>query len=158
MYYEARSVLISHPEIEYKDGIRHIFLYCKGRSNFDSQDSIFKLPPAHSKKLREMLKYIVSGEIPDDKNDSINAINSIVCKVKSREEVTKNYMRQCDLEWSVRHEEKLVMGLKLIKYDRDEQIPRESTRKRLLCMDISDSDIDDLFAQVDAEEQEKVTN
>ncbi len=105
-----------------------------------------------------MLKYIVSGEIPDDKNDSINAINSIVCKVKSREEVTRNYMRQCDLEWSVRHEEKLVMGLKLIKYDRDEQIPRESTRKRLLCMDISDSDIDDLFAQVDAEEQEKVTN
>ena len=29
MYYEAKSILITHPGIAYDDGIRHIFLYCK---------------------------------------------------------------------------------------------------------------------------------
>ncbi len=158
MYYEARSVLISHPEIEYKDGIRHIFLYCNGRPNFDGPDSIFKLSPEHSKKLQEMLKYIVSGQKPDYENDSINAIDSIVSKVKSREEVTKTYMKQFDLEWSVRHETMLNNGIEDIRFDRDENIPREVTRKRLLHRGLNNSDIDDLFAQVDAEEKENVIN
>ena len=37
-----------------------------------------ELLPEHSKKLKEMLKYIVSRQISDHRNDSINAIDSVV--------------------------------------------------------------------------------
>lgn len=158
MYYEARSVIVTHPAIEYKDGIRHIFLYCNGRPNFNSPDGKIYMSPEHSKKLQEMLKYIVSGEKPDYKNDSINAIDSIVSKVKGREEVTRIYMKQFDLERSVRHETMLNDGLNLVRFAREDHTPDETTRKRLFHMGLNDIDIDDIFAQVDAEEKDKVTN
>lgn len=64
MYYEASTILTTHPDIGYDDGISHIFLYCNGRPNFGAHDSVIKLSNEHSKKLQEMLKYIVSGQKP----------------------------------------------------------------------------------------------
>lgn len=88
MYYEASTALITHPDIDYDDGIRHIYLYCNGRPNFtpnnskdddtskrcDSATDVISLSPEHSKKLQEMLKYIISGQKPSAPNTDINAI------------------------------------------------------------------------------------
>ena len=83
MYYEASTILTTHPDIGYDDGISHIFLYCNGRPNFDAHDSAINLFHEHSKKLQEMLKYIVSGQKPSAPNTEIDAIEDIVAKYRT---------------------------------------------------------------------------
>ena len=91
MYYEAKTVLSTHPGFEYKDGITHIYLYCNGKVNA-------AVSPAHGKRLMEVLKYIVSGEKPGIVNPEVNNLEKIVSKIKRRTEVTKKYMQQWDRE------------------------------------------------------------
>ena len=86
MYYESRSTLTTHPNVEYDEGITHIFLYCGGTPNIKDI--------SHSKKLTEMLKYIQTGEKPTTPNSRINDIDKVVSLVKARPEVTTNYMKQ----------------------------------------------------------------
>ena len=157
MYYEAKSTLITHPELKYDNGIRNIFLYCNGKPNFDRTDSNLKLSPAHSKKLREMLKYIVSGEKPEYSNEDIEEIDTIVTKVKGRAEVTAEYMRQWDRELSIKRETKQETkredALTAIRYGREDGIPDEKTRTRLeRDYGLSEDIIDELFRQVDSAE------
>ncbi len=54
MYYEASTNLITHPDIEYKDGVKHIYLYAYGNNNLSDK--------SYGERLSEMLKYIVDGE------------------------------------------------------------------------------------------------
>jgi predicted transposase/invertase (TIGR01784 family) len=96
MYYEANTTLTTHPKIAYKDGITHIFLYCKGVPNI--KESV------HSKKMAEMLKYILSGEKPISPDQGIEDVDKIVSKVKSLPEVTKKYMKQWDREQTIQRE------------------------------------------------------
>ena len=96
MYYEANTVLTTHPDIEYADGITHIFLYCKGKPNLSDI--------SHSKKLSEMLKYILSGEKPTTPNKDIDNVDKIVTKIKALPEVTSNYMKQWDREQTLQRE------------------------------------------------------
>ena len=96
MYYEANTTLTTHPQIAYKDGITHIFLYCKGAPNIRES--------AHRKKMSEMLKYILSGEKPTSPNQGIEDVDKIVSKVKSLPEVTKKYMKQWDREQTLQRE------------------------------------------------------
>lgn len=95
MCYEAESVLISHPGIEYDDGIRHYYFYCNGRNNLNQIKSLYKSED-HRKRLSEMLKYIVSGEKPNEENPDISEVDSVVTKVKDKEGVTKGYMKWFD--------------------------------------------------------------
>ncbi len=83
MYYEASTILTTHPDIGYDDDISHIFLYCNGRPDFDAHDSAINLFHEHSKKLQEMLKYIVSGQKPSAPNTEIDAIEDIVAKYRT---------------------------------------------------------------------------
>ncbi len=96
MYYEAQTVLKTHPKIDYDDGITHIFLYCKGKPNL--KDS------RHSKKIAEMLKYILSGEKPSTPNSDIDDIDNIVSKIKALPEVNSKYMKQWDREQTLQRE------------------------------------------------------
>ena len=91
MYYEASTSLTTHPNIEYDDGISHIFLYCSGKVNAP-------LTPTHGKRLMEVLKYIVSGEKPSVSNPEVDNLETVVSKIKTRAEVTKKYMQQWDRE------------------------------------------------------------
>ena len=91
MYYEASTTLTTHPKIDYDDGVSHIFLYCNGKPNITNAK--------HSKKLTEMLRYIVSGEKPSSPNTDIEDINKIVSRVKALPEVTTKYMKQWDREY-----------------------------------------------------------
>lgn len=97
MYYAAKTIIVTHPEIQYDDGILHIYLYCNGKVNKN-------LDKEHSKYLAEMLKYIVSGEKPTTPNADIDAIDNIVTQVKNKPEVTINYMKQWDRENQIRRE------------------------------------------------------
>ncbi len=99
MYYEARSCLISHLDsgFEYDDGIMNIFLYADGRINTNSD---------YGNSLKHMLKYIVTGEKPDIEDIDINAIDTIVTKVKLNAEVTREYMKQWDREATLIREAK----------------------------------------------------
>lgn len=91
IYYEANTVLTTHPSITYQDGISHIYLYCNGKINKP-------LSPSHGKHLMEVLKYIVSGEKPNEPNPEVNNLETVVSKIKKRSEVTKKYMQQWDRE------------------------------------------------------------
>ncbi len=179
MYYEAGTALITHPDIEYDDGLRHIYLYCNGRPNFVIDDSsldckqgtnlsshndgsadLISISPEHSKKLQEMLKYIISGEKPSAPNTDIDAIEDIIAKIKNRKEVIDEYMRQWDRELSIKREVreettrevKEEAALEIISFDRTESIPPESTKKRLVHMGYKPSEIDSLFAKIEAEQ------
>ena len=126
---------IFSPDILYKNGIRNIFLYCNGKPNFNDPKGKIYLPPAHSKMLTEMLKYIVSGEKPVDINSSIEEMDKIVTKVKGRKEVTTEYMRQWEREISIKREvandTHRQDAIDDIRFDRENGISEEMTRKRL---------------------------
>jgi hypothetical protein len=107
-----------------------------------------------------MLKYIVSGEKPVAINTDIEEIDTIVTKVKDRKEVTITYMRQWDRELSIkretreetRKETKQEDALEDIRFDRDNDIPVETTRARLKKnYKYDDETINELLAQVDTE-------
>ncbi|WP_022765337.1 Rpn family recombination-promoting nuclease/putative transposase [Butyrivibrio sp. XPD2006] len=91
IYYEAGTVLTTHPDVEYMDGISHLYLYCNGKINES-------LSPSHGKRLMEVLKYIVSGEKINASNPEVNNLETVVSKIKKRPEVTKKYMQQWDRE------------------------------------------------------------
>jgi predicted transposase/invertase (TIGR01784 family) len=99
IYYEASTVLTTHPNIEYKDGVSHLYLYCNGKINEP-------LSPSHGKRLMEVLKYIVSGEKLNTSNPEVNDLETVVSKIKKRPEVTKKYMQQWDRERIIAKEAK----------------------------------------------------
>lgn len=148
IYYEAESVLKTHLTIPYKDGITHIYLYCSGKINDD-------LDASHGKKLMEMLKYIVSGEKTSSENQQVNDLEKVVSKIKKRPEVTKQYMKQWDRERHLVMDTKKEDALEIIRFGSEDGTPDEKTRKRLETkFKLSPDTIDELFAQVDAEELE----
>ncbi len=105
-----------------------------------------------------MLKYIVSGEKPEHSSNDIDEIDTIVTKVKGREEVTKEYMRQRDRELSIKRDTKEEAALKDICFDLENNIPAEITRKRLKENFGYDSNtIDELIKQA-KENKELVLN
>ncbi len=162
MYYEAKTVLTTNPGIEYKDGVHHIYLYCYGKPNLEVISEEFN--QKHGKSLQEMLIYIVSGKKPAQKNDDIEAIDTIVMKVKSKKEVTTGYMQQWDRERSIKREVtkevtkevKTEDALIMIRMDRKYGIPEDAIRMRVLELGVQEKDIDGLFEQIDAEEKDAV--
>ena len=89
MYYEAKTMLVTHSDIEYDDGKRYIFLYGGGNYNIPSGNT-------HGKILAEMVKYIVTGELEDNPGEETHRLSDIVDNVKDRSEVTKTYMKEWD--------------------------------------------------------------
>lgn len=87
MYYEAQSVLTTHPNCEYNDGITNIFLYANGRLNISEE---------RGKKLQQLLQYMLTGQKPEVTDQEIEAIDELVTKVKAKKEVTTKYMKQWD--------------------------------------------------------------
>ncbi len=156
MYYEAKTVLKTHPKISYDDGITRMFFYTKGNPNFDAMSTFVK-SSEHRKKLEEMLYYIQTGTKPTTKNTDIDDIDTVVAKVKGREEVTTEYMRQCDKEYIIKRETiaetKKEDALEIIRFDRKYKVPSDITRERIKSFRLSDDEIDNLFAQVDEEEK-----
>ena len=93
MFYQAETVLTSHPTISYDDGRIHIFLYAHGNPNFKDE--------TYGKNVSELLQFIVTGTKSDFPSESIKMLDQIVSKVKSRAEVTKRFMKQWDREYHI---------------------------------------------------------
>ena len=126
---------------------------------------LFDSTPEHSKKLQEMLKYIVSGQMPSVPNTDINAIEDIIAKVKNRKEVIDEYMRQWDRELSIKREVreetrrevtrevKEEDALNTIRFGREDGLTDETIRNLLSkTYKFTDQIISDLFAKIDAEQ------
>ncbi len=155
MCYVAKSLLISHPETEYDDGLTHIYLYCRGSQNTDVLAPFIKNHP-HGNNLREMLHYIQTGEKPEGQNPDINDVDSVVTKIKKRKEVTTKYMRQWEREQAIAKEAKIDAALEMIRNGREDGVSDEKTRSRIKRIGLNDSTIDKLFEQIDAEETETI--
>ncbi|WP_022777968.1 hypothetical protein [Butyrivibrio sp. AE3009] len=89
MYYEVRSVITTHPKIEYMDGIMRIFLYCKGKNNLSERKE-------YGERLQEVLEYIVDGAVRENPSRIVTQMNDIVTETKERAEVTERYMQKWD--------------------------------------------------------------
>ncbi|WP_026525674.1 hypothetical protein [Butyrivibrio sp. MB2005] len=109
MYYEAKTTLVTHKDIEYDDGRRYIFLYSGGNYNIPESNT-------HGKKLSEMIKYIVTGKLEDNAGEDTQRLRDIVDTVKDRSEVTKNYMK----EW---------MRQQIHDHELTEQVTQEVTER-----------------------------
>ena len=107
----------------------------------------------HSKKLQEMLKYIISGQKPSAPNTDIDEIEDIVAKIKNRKEVIDEYMRQWDRELSIRREVREEDALEMIRFCKEERISDDKIRQRISDkFKFSDQMINNLFAKIDAEQ------
>lgn len=156
MCYVATTVLASHLNIPYDDGVMHLYFYCKGRPNFDEIiDAGLIKSISHSKKLQEMLEYIVSGKKPATSDPDIDAVDNVVTKVKNKKEVTTKYMRWFDEIRHYKMDERINIALKDIKFDRENGISAEVTRNRLREWGYDDVEIDELMSTV-AEDNKSV--
>ena len=128
MYYEAGTVLTSHNNLEYDDGICHIYLYCNGKINESMNNE-------HGKRIHELLKYLVSGDKPETDNADIKDIDDLVLKTKQKKEITRRYMKQWDREnqirREVREETKLELAKTVIRFNRNHDISDEETKDYL---------------------------
>ena len=139
MYYEVRSSILNHPDIPYDDGIKHIFLYCNGK-----MDDHFR--EKRGKHLAELLKYFISGQLPDTENSDITIINEIVNRVKRRKEVTGRYMQQWDRENQIRRETQYEDARSFILFGQEIGVSKETIIDNLKSkMNLKDSLIHDLF-------------
>ena len=91
MYYEAKTILTSHPEIKYDDGRVSIFLYAGGKCNLTGDNS-------RGKTIEELVKYIVKGEVSPNPDGFITELKGIVDNVKKNAEVTRFYMQKWERE------------------------------------------------------------
>ena len=141
MYYEARSVLTTHPNCEYNDGITNIFLYANGQLN---------IPEGRGKKLQQLLQYMLTGQKPEVTDQEIEAIDELVTKIKAKKEVTTNYMKQWDRDRIIARDAALEArqkdALVLISFGSENNIPNSVIIQKLRNeFKYDDTTIKDLF-------------
>ena len=98
MFYEARTVLVTHPNESYDDGIRRLFFYTEGEPQDPNSE--------HGKKVKNLLNYIRHSKQQNVVDDTIREIDRIVHAVKIREEVSIAYMQSWEKEYFIRKEER----------------------------------------------------
>ncbi len=102
MYYEARTMLITHPDTAYNDGVRRIFLYADGNLPEESAED--------DRKIQKLLKYIARSTDDNISDESTVELDRIVRNTKSKKEVGVKYMksweREKELIEDVREEER----------------------------------------------------
>ena len=152
MYYEVKSVIETHPDIEYEDGIKRIFLYGKGKNNL-------KGSPEYRERLEEVVNYIVTGEKKTNPDPVVTVMDKIVSDTKGRAEVTKKFMQNWDriehikrdVANEVKKEVKKEDAKEFIDYGRSLGDTDENIRNRLKeKYKLDDETIDSLFQEVSA--------
>ncbi|MBO4375102.1 MAG: hypothetical protein J5829_08365 [Lachnospiraceae bacterium] len=102
MYYEAGTVLKTHPVVPYDDGIRRIYLYTGGDlpKNADKYDI----------DLQKLLKYIAKSTAENITDDTTKRLDEIVKSTKKKKAIGVKYMksweRERELIEEVRREER----------------------------------------------------
>ncbi|MCR5509768.1 MAG: hypothetical protein K6F54_02240 [Lachnospiraceae bacterium] len=96
MYYEANTILKTHPLYPYDDGIRRLFFYTGGTNNISNDNN--------GKAIADMLRYIQDSHDINVMNDDIRDLDNIVSEVRKSEEVSIEYMKSWELEDYIRRE------------------------------------------------------
>ena len=89
MYYEAGSVIKTHPDIPYDDGVRRIFLYTDG-----------KLPKGAGEAeqaLKNLLMYVKNSSEENVTDDNTKRLNEIVKKTKANKYVGIRFMKSWEI-------------------------------------------------------------
>ena len=90
LVYEAGSVLKTHPDRPYDDGIRRIYLYVDGELTKDATED--------EKKLQALLKYIGNSTEENVTDETTKELDDIVKKVKAKPGIGVRYMKSWELE------------------------------------------------------------
>ena len=96
MYYEAGTVIKTHPQIPYNDGVRRIFLYVDGELSKESSKE--------EQTLKNLLRYINESIRANVIDDNTRKLDDIVKNTKARKEIGVRYMKSWEKERQVREE------------------------------------------------------
>ena len=105
MYYEAGSIIKTHPGIQYNDGIRRVYLYVDGKLPDD--------PTPEDRKLQNLLRYIGKSISSNVKDDFTKKLDNIVRKTKADKEVgvrlVKSWEIEKEIQDAVRKEDQIII-------------------------------------------------
>lgn len=89
LYYEAGTVLKTHPEVDYDDGIRRIYLYTGGMLSEEAG--------AEEIRLQKLLRYIGSSTEANITDDATRKLDSIVKHAKHKKDIGVRYMKNWEM-------------------------------------------------------------
>lgn len=96
MYYEAGTVIRTHPHVPYNDGIRRIFLYVNGDlPNGNNEED---------RKILNLLRYLNESTEANATDDNTRLLNSIVKSTKTKKDIGIRYMKSWEREKQLRKE------------------------------------------------------
>ena len=96
MIYEVGSIIKTHPEVSYNDGIQRVFLYVDGKLPENAGED--------ERKLRDLLKYISRSVEENVKDKELRKLDDIVKSIKIKPEVGIRYMKSWEWEKEIREE------------------------------------------------------
>ncbi|MBQ7588183.1 MAG: hypothetical protein IJT37_09200, partial [Lachnospiraceae bacterium] len=79
MYYEAGSVLKTHPGVPYNDGIRRIYLYVDGELPEDAGDD--------ERRIKNLVKYIGESTEANVTDETTRKLDDIVKRTKAKKDI-----------------------------------------------------------------------
>ncbi|MBQ6968237.1 MAG: Rpn family recombination-promoting nuclease/putative transposase, partial [Lachnospiraceae bacterium] len=85
MYYEAGSIITTHPDIPYDDGIRRIYLYVNGDLPKDAGED--------DRKLKNLLRYIGKSIKANVTDENTEKLDDIVHKTKAKKGIGVRFMK-----------------------------------------------------------------
>ncbi len=95
LYYEAGTMLKTHPGLDYDDGIRRIYIYTDGTNN---------LKGSTGERLQTMVQYIRYSDKEHIVNETTAEMDRLVQRVKENEEVSMVYLRALEREHELKQE------------------------------------------------------
>ncbi len=96
MYYEAGTVIRTHPHLQYNDGIRRIFLYVDGDLPEDNS--------ADDQSIKNLLRYINDSTDENATDDNTRKLNGIVKSTKAKKDIGIAYMKSWEREKELKEE------------------------------------------------------
>ncbi|MBQ7563787.1 MAG: Rpn family recombination-promoting nuclease/putative transposase [Lachnospiraceae bacterium] len=139
MYYEAESILKTHPQVPYNDGVRRIFLYVKG-----------KLPERAEKEdrhIQNLLRYINESREENVTDENTRDLDQIVKQTKANPNIGVRYMKSWERDRMLREE-----GRKEGREEgqREERANTEAERRRADMAEARVKELEALLKTADA--------
>ena len=96
MYYEAGTIIKTHPHVPYEDGIRRIYLYANGNLPDDAGK--------YDLQLKSLLRYINDSTAANATDEITRKLDNIVKSTKLKKDVGIRYMKSWERERAIREE------------------------------------------------------
>lgn len=96
MYYEAGTIVKTHPHVPYDDGIRRIYLYVNGDLPDNAADD--------DRQLQVLLKYINDSTTENATDELTKRLDGIVKSTKAKKDIGIRYMKSWERERELKEE------------------------------------------------------